>query len=51
MNRAAEVCPPGKVDKSSGIAMCMVEPEVVLYNEMTKHGFVGSKFPIFKERW
>ena len=49
MNRAAEVCPPGKVDKSSGIAMCMVEPEVVSYNEMTKHGFVGQNFPSLKK--
>ena len=49
MNRVAEVCPPGKVDKSSGIAMCMVEPEVVSYNEMTKHGFVGQNFPSLKK--
>jgi len=49
MNRAAEVCPPGKVDKSSGIAMCMLEPEVVSYNEMTKHGFVGQNFPSLKK--
>ena len=49
MNRAAEVCPPGKVDKSSGIAMCMVEPEIVSYNEMTKHGFVGQNFPSLKK--
>ncbi len=48
MHRSAEVCPPGKVDKSSGIAMCMVEPEVVSYNEMTKHGFVGQNFPSLK---
>ena len=49
MNRAAEVCPPGKVDKSSGIAMCMVEPEVVSYNDMTKHGAVGKYLPSLKK--
>ena len=49
MHRSAEVCPPGKVDKSSGIAMCMVEPEVVSYNDMTKHGAVGKYLPSLKK--
>ena len=49
MNRQAEVCPPGKVDKSSGFAMCKVEPELVSYDDMTKHGFVGQNFPSLKK--
>ena len=49
MSRVSEVCPPGKVDKSSGIAMCMVEPEVVSYDDMTLHGSVGKYFPSFKK--
>ena len=49
MNRAAEVCPPGKDYKSDGITMCMVEPEVVNYDQMTLHGFVGQNFPSLKK--
>ena len=48
MNREAEVCPPGQVDKSNGIAMCKVEPELVLYDDMTKHGLVGHTLPFLK---
>ena len=49
MNRQAEVCPPGKVDTSKGFAMCKVEPEIVLYDNITKHGFVEStKHKYFK---
>ena len=51
MNREAEVCPPGQVDKSNGFAMCKVEPELVLYDDMTKHGFVGQTLPSLKKRW
>ena len=50
MHRQAEVCPPGQVDKSSGIAMCKVEPEIVLYDDMTKHGFIGQNFPSLKKK-
>lgn len=49
MNRQAEVCPPGKVDTSNGFAMCKVEPEIVSYDDMTKHGFVGQNFPSLKK--
>ena len=48
MNRQAEVCPPGKVDTSNG-SMCKVEPELVSYDNMTKHGFVGQNFPSLKK--
>ena len=47
MNREAEVCPPGQVDRSNGFAMCKVEPELVLYDDMTKHGLVGHTLPFF----
>ena len=48
MNREAEVCPPGQVDRSNGFAMCKVEPELVLYDDMTKHGLVGHTLPFLK---
>ena len=31
MNRAAEVCPPGKVDTSNGFPVCMVDPETIRF--------------------
>ena len=65
MNRVAEVCPPGKVDRSNGFPVCTVDPETIKFgapmtqenpqglldsHRMTKHGFIGQHLPFLKNK-
>ena len=65
MNRAAEVCPPGKVDTSNGFPVCTVKPKTIRFgapmtqenpqgllnsHRMTKHGFVGQHLSFLKKK-